>query len=292
MLERLKIYVDLIQTESFSRAATRNYLTQSAVSQRIRQLESDLGQQLVVRGRGRMRPTEAGKVFYDACVEILDRFALARDELNRIRHIVSGTLRFASVHSVGLHLLPEYIKVFLREFPAVDLQLEYRRSNEVYEGLLDLTFELGIVAYPGKHPQITQIPFRHDRLVLICSPSHALAGAGTVDVKEVHKEPFIAFDGSIPTGRVVDRILRKARVEPRIVHRFDNVETVKRAVEIGSGLAIVPNSTIRHEIERRNLEGISLRGDDWERPLALIYKKSRELSGPARKFIEILKKEL
>jgi DNA-binding transcriptional LysR family regulator len=133
MLETLKIFVDLIQTESFSRAATRNYLTQSAVSQRIRQLESDLGQQLVVRGRGRMKPTEAGRIFYDASKEILDRFAQARDELNRIRHVVSGTLRLATVPSVGLHVLPPFLKTFLREYPSVDLQLEYRRNNEVYE---------------------------------------------------------------------------------------------------------------------------------------------------------------
>ena len=106
MLEPLKIFVDLIQTESFSRAATRNFLTQSAVSQRIRQLERDLGQQLVIRGRGRMRPTEAGKILFEASQEILERFARARDDLNRIRDVVSGTLCVATVPSIGLHHLP------------------------------------------------------------------------------------------------------------------------------------------------------------------------------------------
>lgn len=291
MLETLKIFVDLIQTESFSRAATRNYLTQSAVSQRIRQLESDLGQQLVVRGRGRMRPTEAGRVFYDASKEILDRFAQARDELNRIRHIVSGTLRLASVHSVGLHVLPQYIKDYLKEFPAVDLQLEYRRSNEVYEGLLDLSFDLGIVALPSKHAQITQIPFREDRLVLISSPEHPLAKGVSVPLKKLQDQPFIAFDQSIPTGRVIDRALRKAGVDVKIVHRFDNVETVKRAVEIASGIAIVPNSTIKEEVRGRSLEAITLSGTGWDRPLTIIHKKGRKPSAPAQKFIEILQKK-
>lgn len=290
MLETLKIFVDLIQTESFSRAATRNYLTQSAVSQRIRQLESDLGQQLVVRGRGRMRPTEAGRVFYDASKEILDRYAQARDELNRIRHIVSGTLRLATVHSVGLHVLPMYIKSLLVEFPAVDVQLEYRRSNEVYEGLLDLSFDLGIVAYPSRHSQITQIPFREDKLVLICPLDHELAKGASITLKRLQDQSFIAFEPSIPTGRVVDRALRKAGVDVKIVHRFDNVETLKRAVEIGSGVAIVPNSTIVTELRAKSLMALELTGSGWNRPLTIIHKKGRKPSAPATKFIEILQK--
>lgn len=290
MLETLKIFVDLIQTESFSRAATRNYLTQSAVSQRIRQLEADLGQQLVVRGRGRMRPTEAGKVFYDASKEILDRFAQAKDELNRIRHIVSGTLRLATVHSIGLHVLPPFIKSFLKEYPAVDVQLEYRRSNEVYEGLLDLSFDLGIVAYPSRHSQITQIAFGEDRLVLICTPNHDLVKGASVSLKKLHEQPFIAFDQSIPTGRMVERALRKAGVDVRIVHRFDNIETVKRAVEVGAGIAVVPNSTIKSELKAGTLQSIPLGGSGWNRPLTIIHKKGRKPSAPAMKFVEILQK--
>jgi DNA-binding transcriptional LysR family regulator len=292
MLETLKIFVDLIQTESFSRAATRNYLTQSAVSQRIRQLEADLGQQLVVRGRGRMKPTEAGKIFYDASREILDRFAQARDELNRIRHVVSGSLRLATVPSVGLHILPPFLKAFLKEFPSVDLQLEYRRNNEVYEGLLDLSFDLGIVAYPSRHAQITQIPFREDRLVLISPPEHPFAKGVAVPLKKLDGHPLIAFDSITPTGRVIDRALRSAGVTVRVVHRFDNVETIKRAVEIGSGVAIVPNSTIREEVRNRHLEAVTLSGSGWSRPLAILHKKGRKPSAPALKFIDTLQKEL
>jgi DNA-binding transcriptional LysR family regulator len=291
VLETLKIFVDLIRTESFSRAATRNYLTQSAVSQRIRQLETDLGQQLVVRGRGRMKPTEAGKIFYDASKEILDRFAQARDELNRIRHVVSGTLRLATVHSIGLHILPPYIKTYLREYPAVDHQLEYRRSNEIYEGLLDLSFDIGIVAHASRHAQIAQIPFREDRLVLICPPSHELAGGASVPLKKLEGQPFIAFDPSTPTGRMIDRTLRTSGVSVRVVHRFDNIETIKRAVEIGSGVSIVPNSTIREEVRLKTLEAITLSGTGWTRPLAIIHKKGRTPSAPALKFFETLRKE-
>lgn len=292
MLETLKIFVDLIQTESFSRAATRNYLTQSAVSQRIRQLESDLGQQLVVRGRGRMKPTEAGRIFYDASREILDRFAQARDELNRIRHVVSGTLRLATVPSVGLHVLPPFLKTFLREYPAVDLQLEYRRNNEVYEGLLDLSFDLGIVAYPSRQAQITQIAFREDRLVLICPPDHELAKGVAVPIKKLDGHPFIAFETSTPTGRLIERAFRNAGVGVRLVHRFDNIETIKRAVEIGSGVSIVPNSTIREEVRTRSLEAIALSGSGWSRPLTIIHKKGRKPSAPALRFIETLQKEI
>ncbi|MFH1680696.1 MAG: LysR family transcriptional regulator substrate-binding protein, partial [Candidatus Eisenbacteria bacterium] len=148
------------------------------------------------------------------------------------------------------------------------------------------------VAYPSRHAQIAQIAFREDRLVLICPPDHSFAKGVAVPLKRVDGQPFIAFDPSTPTGRVIERALRSAGVAVRVVHRFDNVETIKRAVEISSGIAIVPNSTIREEVRSRNLEAVTLSGSGWSRPLAILHKKGRRPSAPALKFIEILQKEM
>ena len=288
MLESLKIFVDLVETQSFSRAAALNYLTQSAVSQRIRLLEDELEHQLVVRGRGHLMPTEAGRVFYNASREILARFANVRDELNHLRDVVSGTVRVGTITSVGLHELPPYVKTYLKEYPAVNLHIEYLISKDVYEGLLNLNLDLGIVAFAVKHPQITSIPFRHDQMVMIAPPEHPLARHKTVRLPKLDGQPFIAFQAGIPTRKMTDKLLRQHGVSVKIVHQFDNIETIKRAVEVGAGLSIVPSKTVEWEIQSQSLKGIAIKESGLERPISVIHRNGRSLSPAAQKFIEVL----
>ncbi len=291
MLESLKIFVDLIETESFSRAAAMNYLTQSAVSQRVRLLEEELEQQLVVRGRGHLAATEAGKVFYLASKEILERYTRVQDELNQLRDVISGSVRVGTITSVGLHELPPFVKTYLKEFPAVNLSVEYLTSKDIYEGLLSLSLDLGIVAFPSKHPQIRAVPFRHDEMIVIAPPDHTLARFKSVQISKLDGERFIAYTSGIPTRRMTDKLLKKSGVSVRIVHQFDNIETIKRAVEVGSGIAIVPKKTVEWEIRGKTLKGIAFNGERFERPLSVIHRKGRSLSPAAQKFVEILREQ-
>jgi DNA-binding transcriptional LysR family regulator len=292
MLECLRIFVDIVDLKSFSRAATKNHLTQSAVSQRIQQLEDELGQVLLLRGRGHLRLTEAGEIYYSACREVLSRYDRAVDAIHGLADVVSGQLRVGTITSVGLHELPPYIKIFLKEFPGVELQLEYRTSQAVYEGVLDFSLDLGIVAYPLKHPQLVVTPIRHDELVLITPPEHPLSQFQAVSVQKIDRQPFIAFTHEIPTRRAVDRMLRTAGTTSRIVHQFDNVETIKRAVEIGAGVSIVPRATVKHELENGTLCGVRLRGRGWTRPLAALAKRGYPMTPATEEFLGVLRRDL
>jgi DNA-binding transcriptional LysR family regulator len=172
------------------------------------------------------------------------------------------------------------------------VEVEYRTSKAIYDGLIDFSLDLGIVAYPVKHHQIIAKPFRHDHLILITAPDHSLTRFKSVAVKKLHGERFISFSASVPSRKAIDRQLRQAKVEVSVVHQFDNVETIKRSVEIGAGVAIVPRATVQQEIKSGSLQGVKLQGRGWERPLAILYKRGNPLGTATTKFMEVLERAL
>jgi len=144
------------------------------------------------------------------------------------------------VYSVGLHELPAYLKEYLRRYPEVNVHVEYARPNRIYENVIGGQIDLGIVAYPQKHPQIVIIPFREDHLVLACPAGHPLATLKKVPVAKLEGQTFIAYEQDLGTRKATDQVLRNHHVSVKYVGEYDNIETIKRAVEIGQGVAIVP----------------------------------------------------
>ena len=180
-IETLKTFCDLIESGSFTRAAQMNLVSQSAVSQQLKSLETRYDCRLLERNRrGRIVLTEQGKRLYTGCRELLDRFQSLELQVRERSTVIAGTVRVATVYSIGLHELPPYIKKFLHDYPSVNVRVEYRRSNLVYEDILHNSVDFGLVAFPVKQRQIEILPFRNDRLVLITPPNHPLAKMGEV----------------------------------------------------------------------------------------------------------------
>jgi len=290
-VDNFKIFADLVETKSFSKAAKLNGITQSAVSQQARAMERELSILLIDRSQKQFQLTREGHRFYQAAKEILHDFDKLQSDLQEMKKVISGTIRISTIYSVGLHELPPYIKRFLQDFPAVNVRVEYRRSNLVYDDLLHNAVDFGLVAFPTKMRQIEIIPFRDDEIVLICSPDHELARAGEVDVSELSKHKFIGFDPDIPTRKAVDLIFREHRFDIEPVMEFDNIETVKRAVEIDAGIAMVPSATVRQEVEQGTLAMVRFRGKKFTRPLAILHRKGRVLTPAMRRFVEMLQAE-
>ncbi len=287
-IETLKVFCDIIESGSFSYAASQNFVTQSAVSQQVRSLEEKYDCRLIERGRAGVKPTPGGQVLYSTSKEIVRKFMELENRLREIGSVIAGSIRVGTVYSVGLHELPPYLTEFLRSFPAVNVHLEYLRSNRIYEDLTEGKIDLGIVAYPAKRSQIVTIPFRHDELVLVAPPDHALAPHGKVSVAQLSGHNLVGYERDISTRKASDRILRDHGVKPQYAMEFDNIETIKRAVEIGIGCAIVPRLTVEVETARGSLKMIDFQEGPFTRPLAIIYKRGRELPPAARKFIEVL----
>ena len=290
-LETLKVFCDVVETKSFSVAASQNYVTQSAVSQQIRMLEERYGKQLLERTRGNVQLTPAGEILYQVSKEIVQRYQELEARLQAVTKVVAGTVRVGTVHTIGLYELSSPLKHFLKTYPHVQLQLAYTRSNKIYDDALKGAIDLGIVAYPTRRAGITTIPFREDRLVLVVPPQHPLAKHRQVSIKKLAGEPLVGFERDIPTRKETDRVLRRHGIEVRYVMELDNAEIMKRAVEIGLGLAILPEHAVRPEVRGGTLAAVQMSDEVFLRPLGIIHRTGKHFSPAAAKFIECLRSE-
>jgi DNA-binding transcriptional LysR family regulator len=288
-VESLKMFCDLAETESFTKAAQMSNVTQSAVSQQISSLERAFKSLLIERSKKKFRLTREGQVLYDYSKQIIQTYESLNSKLQELKDIISGTIRVATIYSIGLHDLPPYVKKFMKSYPTVNIHVEYRRANQVYEDVLSNTVDLGLVAYPVKDPKIEIIALRKEPLVLVCHPQHPFAKQKSVKLKALAGQKIIGFEPDIPTRKALDKILKEHGVEIKHVMEFDNVETVKRAVEIDAGVSIVPMGTVAQEISKQTLVALPIEDGDFYRPLAAIYKKQKVLSPAMKQFLGILK---
>ncbi|MGF1484863.1 MAG: LysR family transcriptional regulator [Opitutales bacterium] len=287
-IENFKIFSDLVESQSFSRAAKLNGITQSAVSQQLRAMEKHFNVLIVDRSQKQFRLTREGAKLYDSAKEILHLYDKLTSELQEMKKVISGTIHISTIYSIGLHELPAYVKEFLQEFPSVNCRVEYRRSNLVYEDVLHNAVDIGLVAYPLKMRQLEIIPFQEDQMVVVCSPQHRLAKKKTISLQELKEEKIIGFDQDIPTRKATDALFRESKLDIEPVMEFDNIETVKRAVEIDAGLALVPQTTVLNEVRQGLMAAVRLEGKKVTRPLAIIHRKGRVLTPAMKKFIHLL----
>jgi DNA-binding transcriptional LysR family regulator len=288
-LETLKVFCDVVETRSFSTAASQNFVTQSAVSQQVRMLEERYGRRLLERSRGNVQVTPAGEILYHASKEIVQQYQAMEARLAAQAEVVSGTVRVATVHSIGLYELSAPLKNYLTEYPAVHVHLEYSRSSKIYEDASRGKIDFGIVAYPGRRPGITVLPFRQDRLVLVVPPTHKLARNRQVSLSKLKGEPLVGYERDIPTRKETDRMLRRYGVDVKYVMELDNIETIKRVVEIGRALAILPEPAVRQEVKAKTLTVVQLSDEVFLRPLGIIHRQGKHFSPAAEKFIEFLR---
>jgi LysR family transcriptional regulator, transcriptional activator of the cysJI operon len=289
-LETFKVFCDLVETASFSKAAELNEITQSAVSQQIRSLEEKFQVALIERGKKNFSVTAEGRAFLQASKEILRAYDGLSDRLQEMQTAVTGGLRIATVHSIGLHELPRNLKLFRNSYPAVEVTVEYLRSAEVYQRVADSDVDLGLVAFPMRHKGVAVESYWKDKLVLICAPNHRLAKRRSISIKALDNERFISFAFDQPTRKAIDRIFKANRISIRRTMEFDNIETVKRAVEIEDGISIVPLTTVDEERRLGSLVSVEIECAGMWRPIGLVQQKTRNQTAATRAFVTMLKK--
>jgi DNA-binding transcriptional LysR family regulator len=177
----------------------------------------------------------------------------------------------------------------MKNYPTVNIHVEYRRANQVYEDVLSNVVDLGLVAYPVRDSKLEIVPLRKEPLVLIAHPQHPFAKQKSIKLKSLAGQKVISFEPDIPTRKALDKILKEHDVEVNHVMEFDNVETVKRAVEIDAGISIVPQGTVTQEIAKQTLIAVTIEDGEFYRPLAAIFKKNKVLSPAMKQFLAILK---
>ena len=230
-------------------------------------------------------------MLYEHGNQIVQLQAALLSKMDEIQDIVSGTIQVATIYSIGLHDLPRQVQRLLEQYPTVNVQVEYCQADEVYQDVLTGRADLGLVAYPTKHSELAIVPLRQDLLVLACHPQHPLAGRASVSLASLARQKLIGFEPGLPTRKALDRIFRKHRVTAPYVMEFDNVETIKQAVELDAGVAILPQSTICQEVAKRTLAALPIAEGDFYRPLAAIHKKHKVLSLAMKQLLTLLKSQ-
>jgi DNA-binding transcriptional LysR family regulator len=296
-LEALKIFCDVVRWASFSRGAAENGVSQSSASQAVHQLELRLGVKLIDRSKRPLVPTPHGKVYYEGCKGLVGRYLEVESRVRALENAsnVVGTVSVASIYSVGLAHMSRFVRTFGERFPAADVRLEYLHPTRVVESVAGGAAELGIVSYPKRWPELTVIPWREEEMVLAVHPTHRFAGRGAVDVRDLDGETFVSYDPDLSIRKAIDRFLRHHDVGFGVALEFDNIENIKRAVEIPAGVAIVPDQTLAREVEAGTLAAVRIEGQDprhrLTRPLAVIHRRHHQLSLTAARFLKLLTEE-
>ena len=290
-IETLKIFCDLVELRSFSKAAERNLISQSAISQQLAQLELAHKCQLIDRKKRLLTLTSEGEIFYEACKDILDRYEKLNSDLDSLRKLAANRINVAAIFSIGMHSLQPYVKEFMAKYPQVNVRIEYLSSRQIHELVLRGDVDIGLVAVPKKDRNIQVYDFENEPLVFVCSPEHPLAKQAQIDIQQLRLQKFIAFEEGIPTRTLIDGILEQYNVPVRKVMEFDNTETIKRAVEINAGVTILPQAVIQQELASGTLKAVPFSGEKFVRPTGIIVRKEKVLSRFARYFIELLCKK-
>jgi DNA-binding transcriptional LysR family regulator len=287
----LKIFCDLIELRSFSKAAEKHFLSQSAISQQLAQLELTHKCQLVDRKKRPIELTKEGELLYKAAKDMLDRYEQLRSELNALKSSSRNRINVGAIYSIGMHTLPNYVKKFMVSYPNVNVHIEYFSADRIYELVLAGDIDIGLVAVPKRDKRLDVYDFEDEPLVLVCSPKHPLSRESEVDIHKLQFERFIGFEENVPTRVWIDNILQRYNIIIRPVMEFDNIETVKRAVEINSGVSILPQTAILQELGSRTLKAIPFSNENFVRPTGIIVRKNKLLGQAGRYFIELLRKK-
>jgi len=287
--ESLKLFKDIAQTRSFSRGAALNNVSQSAASQHVQDLERTLATILLDRSTRPLVVTAAGQLYSDFCRDVLRRKEEFEVALDRLKQDVEGTIRVASIYSVGLSEMAQLEDEFARRQPKAHLEVEYLRPEKVYSAVLADEADLGLVSYPETSREITVIPWRQEHMVLAVGPDHPLARRGRITAKDLDGVDFIGFDDELPIRREVDRFLREHQIDVTQTLHFDNLQMIKEAVAHHAGVSILPARILRDEVAQGRLVAIPLAAAELFRPLGIIHRKKKRFHAAAQAFLDLLR---
>lgn len=289
-IETLKVFRDLVDTGSFSKSAELNYVSQSAVSQQIKKLESVFKCNLFNRVKDKITLTPCGQKLYEAASKIV---LLYDNTLTSIRQISykkgTGEIKISTIHSAGIYLLQKYIRRFIEKNPLTKVSVEYRQFQQVYADVISGRSNIGIVACPYKKvKEVVLLPMCKEEMILVSSTKHKLANYKTVPLAYLNNLDFIFFDKFIPSRKYLDDIFKKYGINVNVKMELDDIETIKSVVQAGVGVSLLPLSAIRED-EKNNLHIARFSNLNIFRPLFIVLKKKKVLSDSVKLMVDILK---
>jgi len=286
--ENTKLFKDIAQLKSISRGASLNGISQSAASQQIQELERQLGLTLFDRSTRPLAPTQAGKLLFDFCRDVLRREEQFQVQLENLKGLVEGALRVASIYSIGLSEMSRVQEEFAARFPNAQLHVDYLRPDKVYEAVLADQADLGLVSYPSGSKDLAVIPWREEEMTVASPPWHPLARKPVLLPADLNGQDYVGFDEDLMIRRELDRFFREQGIEIHLAMQFDNIQMIKEAVALGSGISILPARTMQAEIAQGRLVSISLHAPELVRPIGIVHRKRKRFNRATQAFLELL----
>jgi len=274
-----------------TRGAETSGVSQSAASQQLHEMERLLGVDLLDRSTRPLELTEAGRLYYEFCRDVLRRQEEFDRQLDKLRGLVQGTVRVAAIYSVGISDMARLEREVGARMPEAQLQVEYLRPEKVYDAVVTDQADLGLVSYPESNREVTAIPWREDRMMVAAAPSHPLAARKKLVPSDLAQRDFVAFDDDLRVGREVKRYLRDAGIQVNAVMHFDNTQTLKEAVILGAGISILPVRVLRNDIAQGRLLALPIAGCTLVRPLGIIHRRRKKFNLATQAFLELLRQE-
>jgi DNA-binding transcriptional LysR family regulator len=288
-LERARLFRDIAQSRSVSKGAKQNGISQSAASQHLQDLEEQLGLPLLDRGSRPLTVTDAGKLYLEMCRDVLRRQDEFQAALERMKIQVEGTVRVASIYSVGLSEMSRLEQEFSRRYPEAHLEVEYLRPEKVYEAVVTDHADLGLLSYPEATKEVTVLPWRQEEMVVAASPYHPLAEKSEVRPEDLEGLDFVGFDEDLPIRRDIDRFLREHHVEVNLTLHFDNLQMIKEAVAHGEGVSIMPARIMEEEVKQGRLVPIPISSLRLYRPVGIVHRRKKRFHRAGQAFLELLR---
>jgi DNA-binding transcriptional LysR family regulator len=287
-LKSLRVFCDVVGRRSFSRAAAENGITQSGASQIVHHLEEHLGVKLIDRSKRPFVLTPEGEVYYEGCRSLVQRLYALEDEVRSLRQEVEGRVSVASIYSIGLSHMNRCVRDFLSKHPKANVRVEYQHPQRVVELVEGGQMDLGLISYPTQTRTLQAIAWRDEPMVVVCAPNHPLAAAASLAIKQLDGQEMVGFDENLRIRREIDKVLSAHAVSVRVVMEFDNIETLKRAVEINTGFSLLPEPTVAREVQLGSLVAIPLASVKMVRPLGILHRRGVDLGATTRRFIQFL----
>jgi DNA-binding transcriptional LysR family regulator len=287
-LRDLELFCEVAHRGSFSKAAKAHGISQPAASEIIKGLEEHLGCELLNRASRPPQLTPEGRIYFDGCRELLDGYRRLEDRILQRRDKVVGPVRVASIYSVGLLQMDCYVKEFERLYPDAALDLQYLHPEEVLQNVLEEKVDLGLMSFAPRRADLIYETWQDQKIVVVVAPKHRLATQSSIQPGELDGESVVGFTSELRMRQEIDRWLKQAKVSVNVVHTFDNIENIKRAVEVGSGLSLLPIPTVRREVEYGSLVAIEIEDVDWVRRLDIVYRRTKPFTTAISRFLELL----
>lgn len=288
-LSQLRVFRDIAHEHNFSRVARQHFITQPSVSARLKTLEAELGVKLVERAPRKVVLTQEGRLILPYVEELLEQYESIKSVIAQTREEPEGTLRLAATYSIGRHKLDHCLSRFIGMYPKIRVDLQYRKTEIIYDLLLKKKLDLGVVDYPAPRQGINASVCGCEEMVLVVPSDHALFNRKRISLRKIAGEAFVTFDEQMPIRHAIDGILKSRGIEVKVVSTNDNLDTLMIAVEAGQGVSILPAEVLSQSVGKGKVGMVHFSDCTLTRPVGMLTYANGSQSYPLKLFANLVK---